>query len=511
MVTPRRGGAPVERSRRLRPRPLFSRLRGLAAVILKALIVYALHRYPLASWPLATALLAYAALLWRFPAAFLFVLPVVLPALDLGLWTGWMVVGESDLFVLATLSVLLVRLPPGRQDLLLTGVARWVILAVTAIWIIAAGIGLLSPLGAEPSDNPYLRPDNALRLAKSLAEATALLPFLHHRQRSHGDAVARFGLGMAAGLAAVTLVVLAERMLFTGVLDFSGAYRVAGPFSSMRVGGGHIGAYAALALPFTLCLSLLRPRWLAAGLLGLAGLAGGYTLAVTFARTAYAAGLVGMAVAGAAWLWARRRRRAVAAWVVLAPVALMLAGLAAAAGLTGMRERFAETAPDYATRAGNWQAGLAARDTGLLGTLFGLGLGTYQRAMLTRSAVNRPTDLMLRHDEAGAYVVMRVTTPFFLGQKITPLAGSLHLTLRARCGATGDPWPCRLRQGAALRRQLPGSLDASAGAGPVAKPERHPAGPGPGGNRPAGPAAPPGGAVGVRLRPDRGEGHQAGR
>ena len=408
-------------------------MRGVTVVILTALVGYALYRYPLARWPLATALLAYAALLWRFPAAFLFILPVVLPAVDLGLWTGWMVIGESDLFVLATLSVLLLRLPPERRDLLPSGAARWVILAVVAIWIIATGTGLLSPLGAEASDNPYLRPDNALRLAKSLAEATALLPFLHHRQRTHGDAVACLGLGMAAGLGAVTLVVLAERVLFANLLDFSGAYRVAGPFSSMRVGGGHIGAYAALALPFTLCLGRLRPRWLAAGLLGIGCLAGGYTLAVTFARTAYGAGLAGMAVTGTVWLWARRRReQAVAASIMLVPVALMLAGLAMAAGWTGMRERFAETGQDYATRAGNWQAGLAVRDTSWAGTLFGLGLGTYQRAMLMRSAVNRPTDLMLRHDEGGAYVVMRVTTPFYLGQKITPPSGSLRLTLRAR-------------------------------------------------------------------------------
>jgi O-antigen ligase len=391
-------------------------------------------RYPLPAWPLAIALIAYAAALWRWPALFLLILPIVIPALDLGLWTGWMVVGESDIFILTTLAILLLRTPLQPADLKPSRTPRAVLLLLIASYVVSTVIGLASPLGyTGHSDNPFLRPDNALRLAKAVTEALALLPFVRYRQRTRGDAVSWFACGMAAGLAVVTVQVLAERLLFAGILDFSTAYRVAGPFSSMRVGGGHIGAYAALALPFTLCLVPLRPRWLGAGLAALACLGGGYTLAVTFARTGYAAGMVAMTVTGLGWLWIANRHRVRWAAIGIVPVVLVLVALAAAAGFTSMYQRFAASETDLVTREQNWRAGLAVRDPGITTALFGMGLGSYQRTMLSRSNVDRPSDLVIGRDADGAFVSMRVESPFYLGQKISlPKAGPLHLTFRSR-------------------------------------------------------------------------------
>ncbi len=386
--------------------------------------------YPLPIWPIIACLAVYAAALWRWPAAFLVVLPIVLPAFDLGLWTGWMAVGESDLFILVTLAVLLIRAPPAWQDILPSGRGCALLAALTGLWVLAVGVGLMSPLGAEPSDNPFLRPDNALRLGKGLAEALVLMPFLIHRQRIRGDAVLRLGQGLAAGLAVVTLIVLAERLLYSGIFDISGDYRVAGPFSSMRVGGGHIGAYAALALPFVLSLLDLRPRLIGLVLSLGALLAGGYTLAVTFARAAYAAGAVGMLVTGLAL--PGRRRGGTATPVGSAATLLVLAGLAAAVVFTGMRERFAQTSGEFTTREGNWRAGLAVRDTGVLPTLFGMGLGTYQRAMLVRSPVNKPSDLCLRRLGDTDMLERRIESPFYLGQKIITDGLPVHAHLQAR-------------------------------------------------------------------------------
>jgi hypothetical protein len=201
----------------------------------------------------------------------------------------------------------------------------------------------------------------------------------------------------------------------------------------MRVGGGHIGAYAALALPFSLSLLSLRPRWLGVALATPACLGGAYTLVVTFARTGYAAGLVAMLVTGLGWLWIALRHRRRAALAALLPVPLVLAALAATAAWTGMYQRFAASESDLSTREQNWRAGLAVRDPGIVTALFGMGLGTYQRTMLARSPVNRPTDLALGQDGAGAYVSMRLETPFYLGQKITlPQAGPIHLAYRSR-------------------------------------------------------------------------------
>jgi hypothetical protein len=406
--------------------------RTAVSALLVLLTAVVIVRYPLPAWSIACPLAAYAALLWWRPAIFLLVIPCVLPAWDLGLWTGWMMIGEADLFIAVTIAVLLLRTPPCGTDLAPRGVAGMALLVFAAAWAIATVVGLASPLGAPPSDNAFLRPDNALRLAKGFIEVVLLLPFLRQHERSHGDAVVRLGWGMALGIVAVTIVVLIERALFPGILAFSSDYRVAGPFSSMRVGGGHIGAYIALALPMTLCLTWLRPRWIGIALLLLACLCGGYTLAVTFARTGYAAGALAMLVSGVGCVLASRRRDRIIAWGVL-PVLLVIVALGFAATAPGMRDRFAASAADLVIRQDNWRAGLAVRDTGPLPTLFGMGLGTYQRAMLMRFAVNRPSDIVVRGDAGGAYVSMRLETPFFLGQKISlPDTGGLNLTLRAR-------------------------------------------------------------------------------
>ncbi len=390
-------------------------------------------RYPLPVWPLAVVLGGYVAVLLRWPAVFLLVLPIVIVAYDLGLWTGWMEIGEQDLFVLGTVAVLLVRSPPTFRDVRLSGAVGGVLLALTACWTFSTLVGLSSSFGEPRSDNPFLRPDNALRLAKPLLEALVLLPFLRRRQRIRGDTITLFGWGMAAGLFIVTLIVVVERILFASIFDFSATYRVAGPFSSMRVGGGHIGAYAAMALPFSLTLVRLRPRWLGLLLALLAIVCGGYTVAVTFARAAYAACFIGLVVMAAGGIWLAIRDRIRSAAVGAVPIALIAALLLATAGLTGMHARFAASAVDFLTRQDNWRNGLAVRDDSLTTTIFGMGLGTYQRAMLQRSPIDRPTDLVLRRDHAGQYISVRVESPFFLGEKIAlPSAGSLNLTLRAR-------------------------------------------------------------------------------
>jgi hypothetical protein len=334
-----------------------------------------------------------------------------------------MMVGESDLFILTTVIVLLLRTPPRPADLVPSGLAGAVLLAFAASWAIATITGQFSTLGAPPSDIAFLRPDNAIRIAKGLLEALVLLPFLRQRDRSHGDAVSWLGWGMALGIAAVSIIVLAEKALFTTMLDFTGAYRVSGPFFSMCFGGGHIGAYFALALPMALCLMQHRTPAVGIGLLLLSFLLGGYGLAVTFARTAYAAGAAGLTVAGIVWLLASRRRYRFAS-LGLVPILLVLAALGAAATDTGMRQRFLASAKDLTTREGNWRAGLAVRDDAVLPSLFGMGLGTYQRAMEMRSAVNRPSDIVVQRDGDGPYLSMRVEAPLYLGQKITVLTAS---------------------------------------------------------------------------------------
>ena len=169
---------------------------GLLAVLCAVLIATMIAQYPLPSWPLAALVAAYAVLLWRWPVLFLVVIPAVLPALDLGLWTGWQFIGEPDLFVLATVGTLILREWPAKVDLVPPGWLDVVLTGLIVVLAIAVAVGLASPLGyTGTSANPYLRPDNALLLAKGPAEALLLLPFIRQRQRTHADAAVWLGRG----------------------------------------------------------------------------------------------------------------------------------------------------------------------------------------------------------------------------------------------------------------------------------------------------------------------------
>src|SRR5262249_40079172 len=241
------------------------------------------------------------------------------------------------------------------------------------------------------SDNPYLRPDNSLRLAKGFFTALVLLHFLRARTRTHGDALAWLSIGMATGLALVALAVLAERAVFTSPFDFTTSYRVVGTFSSMNIGGGHIGAYIAMALPFLL-VCLLRPRPLRLFAMSGTAIGAGYALAVSYARTAYVAALISTLSAGAGWAWAARHRNSgTTSALALSALGLLTIGgiLVAAIRSDFMSERLRTVVFDLGVREENWSSGLALRGDSRAGVLFGKGLGTYPRIVLASKPGDR--------------------------------------------------------------------------------------------------------------------------
>jgi hypothetical protein len=417
---PTRGEEPtLLEYKRIRPVARLARLVVAAACLLLAAAIAA--NYPLKPGLLGITLTIYAAALWRWPSLWLAVVPALLPALDLTPWTGWIYVGEPDLFVLVTIGVLALRAPPQQVDFGWRGLPA-VALGLTALSYmvsVALGLSLSGPAGG--SDNPYLRPDNALRLAKGFLIALALLPFLRERMRAHGNVLAWLGAGMSAGLALVAVATLAERALFTGLFDFTSKYRVVATFSSMHIGGGHIGAYIAMALPFLLVF-LLRPHALT--LLALLGIAvcGGYALVVSYARAAYAAALVSVVTACGGWISAGIRRDRVRPSSLLLPIILLLpvAGLVIAALDAGfMSERLKRVAPDLARREENWKQGLALRDQSLIGALVGTGLGTYPRIVFADKSDGRyPTNYVVEHDGAYPFLSVKAGLPIYFGQKV---------------------------------------------------------------------------------------------
>jgi len=400
----------------------------------------AVAAYPLAPWALGIELVVYAAALWRWPGVWLAVVPAVLPALDFTPWTGWTQIDEADLFVLVTLATLALRAPPRRADFRLEGFAAMAVVLTSISYLVSGALGLTLPGPEGGSDNVYLRPDNALRLAKGFFIALALLPFLRARMRTHGDAIVWLGAGIATGLALVAAAVLVERALFTGIFDFTTDYRVVGTFSGMNIGGGYLGAYLAMTLPFLLVF-MLRPRPLL--LLAMFGIAigAGYSLVVTFARTAYAAALLSMLTAGLGWAFAGRHRRmgTIQALAFPALVLMLVGGIVIGAFGSGfMAERLGRVVPDFADREGNWTGGLALRDGGLATALFGMGYGTYPRIVLARKPDGRfPTNFVVARDGGYRFLSLHAGLPTYFGQKVRVQPDQqyrLFVTLRSADG-----------------------------------------------------------------------------
>jgi hypothetical protein len=396
--------------------------------------------YPLAPWLIGSVLALYAAALWRWPSLWLAVLPAVLPALDLAPWTGWVYVGEADLFALVTIGILALRAPPRAADFRFRGLAVAALMLAVLSCLAGMALGLAMPGPAGGSDNPYLRPDNALRVAKGFLTALALLPFLRERLRRSSDALSWLGAGITTGLAVVAVAAIAERSLFPGLIDFSAEYRISATFSSMGFGGGYVGAYIALALPFLL-VCLVRPRLPTLIAMALVALGAGYALIVTFARAAYAASLLSVVVACLGWGWAARRGRAPPLPSLTLPALfLAMVGVIVAAGIAtpAMSRRVEQTSVDLAGRETSWTQGLALRDRGLLAALYGMGLGTYPRVVLAHKLDGRfPTNFVVGRDGGYGFLSLFAGMPLYFGQIVPIEPGRtyrLFLGLRSPAG-----------------------------------------------------------------------------
>lgn len=389
-------------------------------------------KYPLGSGQALAALVVWVAVLWLRPALWFVMLPAIVPALDLTPWTGWIAISEADIALLATIAVLLLRAPPTRQDIWPDERVRLFPRFVIALATLACLVGMVRGLSMTAnfpggSDNSYLTWLNTLRLAKPFLSALALLPFMRARQREHGDAALLFGVGMLAGLTLVGVAALAERTAFTSLSDIHSDYRIVATFSSMHVGGGHIGVYLAFAMPF-MVICLLRFRlWTMVPLIALM-LLSSYTLAVTFARTAYMATFASMLTTCCAWMTALRRRGSLldtvgGTVIAVAVIAALIAGL----NTDFMRYRVANVWPDLTIREGNWGGGLDRRDRGIMSFLFGMGTGAYPRFAALRSPPDQqPGTYVVRHDGKRAYLATMFGPDFYFGQKVPVIHGAAY-------------------------------------------------------------------------------------
>ncbi len=263
-----------------------------------------------------------AALLWVVCAVVAFMrlqlwplaLAALLPVFGLMTLTGWIVVEEVDLLVLAIAAGGYLRLatgwpPSAARPTHLVGLRSLALLAYAAALLVSMERGVQDAGGwAFGWWQGYHEPLNSVRLAKSFFLALLLLPLWRACLRADAKGTAdRLRWGMVAGLCAASLVALWERLAFPGLLNFSTDYRTTAGFWEMHVGGAALDGYLALAIPFA-AMSMWRARtsagWLAAA--GVVMLAV-YASLTTFSRVLFIAIPLGLVVLTA--LESQRRGR----------------------------------------------------------------------------------------------------------------------------------------------------------------------------------------------------------
>mgnify|MGYP000907082459 CR=1 FL=1 len=314
----------------------------------------ALH-HPL-SPPLALAgitLLAVAQAAW--PPLWLIALPALLPWLGLGAWSGWLVVEEMDLAILAVAAGAYLRwalrpgprLQAGRASRRVRAWSQLLWLLWLASVLVAMQRGALDAGGWSFSWWQGLRePLNALRLAKPTLAVLLLLPLWWRLQQRPGQRCAdQLSLGLALALAGTTLWCLWERAAYIGLLNMASDYRSTGPFWETQMGGAALDICLALTVPFALRLAWRARSPLAVAATGLVVLGGIYAGLTTFSRIVYLALPVGALLL---W-WLQRRQDAAAAprptpapgsagalWLLVLGVAALGAWLFQTAGYRGL-------------------------------------------------------------------------------------------------------------------------------------------------------------------------------
>jgi VanZ family protein len=390
-------GAPASRTRyQTPPRHWVGIVIGCAAMLP---VLAGLALYPVGTAWLAAGLLIYGGLLWYRPSALFFVIPALLPTLDLGPVTGRLPLDEFDLAVLVTFAVAYPRLYPMKPLPWSNGWWPAAVVLLWASWVLASARGLSLLPGAEGAAASSHSPLEAWLVGKGLFWALLFIPILRRVPLETAKAVqGRVLDGFTAGLAAVSLLVLRERHIFVGLANFENAFRVTGPFSSMSTGGAYIEAFLAFAFP-ALAVRVLMARSPALKTAGIAVAAlAAYAMLVTFSRGGYAGFLAGL-LPVLLGMFLFRNRFPARRWPAFAGMAAALVATSIPVLSGGFAQyRLAQAPEDFSRREAHWAHALGLMDDGPMAVLTGMGFGQYPRLYLMRAEGGRPP---------GTYSVVR--------------------------------------------------------------------------------------------------------
>ena len=414
-------------------------------------------RHPVAPLSMLSVLVALSFwVMWR-PNQIWFLLPALLPVANFMPWTGWWLVDESDLLLLALLAGTYMRwgVDAWRGHASLDGRMplgmRWLCWAMLVLLVLGSVRGLddargslswtdlFAALWTHGAYGDYDLPGNTLRVAKSLWWGLWLAPILC---RSIQGSLVYLARGMLFGLLCVVVIVLWERALYVGWLDFTTSYRTVAWFWEMHVGGAAIDAYLVMALPFAWWAVWSAPqgwRWYAAAVLVLLAT---YAVLTTYSRGLYLAVIltaVGMAVlahifqlkAPDATFWHRRAMACLLAAVVLEVLAVWSGGVF-------MSDRLVRSNTDLYQRVAHWKRGVA-----LLHTpeqwLWGVGAGRLPAHYSTQTdGGSLPGSVRWLPNAHGGLA------PWLFGPERPGTSGELGLTQRV-ASVAGEGYTVRMR------------------------------------------------------------------
>lgn len=423
--------------------PVRTRMAQVMGLMLAMLAVGMAAGWPVAAPWLLVAVLLYGGVLWWRPQAFLLVIPALIPTLDLSMHTGRLYVDELDLFLIATLAVLMFRWQPGKNWIPLPFGIKFSLL-LFVFFVVISLVLTLYPF-RFPDENTWVHYTNdyhALRAVKGLVWALLLFICMRQFNQPSSELFKRwFVPGMVLGLVGCIVWVVWERATYPGLLDFSSRYRITGTFFDMHVGGPSIETYLVMSLPFVMLWAVGQRRFMWVGLMamGIVGTAM-YALAVTYSRAGYlgmGVALVVLLMGGFLAFFHQNPKLPRTRLLLIIPLSIVLSAsifLWVGGGGGVIEQRMSHWVSDKQLRMEHWELTTdLARNVGG-SSLFGHGPGSFPRLYLLGNHQGRlPANFAYVMD--GDLGVLRLGTgdSLFINQRLRlPWQGEYTLIMESR-------------------------------------------------------------------------------
>ncbi len=403
---------------------------------LLAFLIYWLLEFPVFKTTLTLGFLGYCICIWLRPKLIFFIVPVALPLLDLASWSGRFFFDEFDILLLTSLVIGFVKSPQNNHSKQLPIGFALCISWLTISYLISTIIGLLpwQPVDANAFSN-YMSNYNALRISKGVMWFLPLL-YLAKRQVENGVDVERlFRRGLIFGLLGTVGFILIERLIFTGLFDFSSEHRAVGPFSAIHVGGAYVECFLVVSVPFLLKeISQTKSKLLlisGGALLVLAS----YALMVTFSRGGYLAFAISLLLFAFLILAKKTDGHAFRQSVVI--VFMVLLSIAVAVPVVSgqfAQRRLMTIEQDFETRLQHWEKSIAMMQDDFTTVLFGMGVGKYPVTYYWNNQDDiRSGSFRLVQEEGHSFLKLGPGTGFYVDQVISDANDSpLTVSVRAR-------------------------------------------------------------------------------